>query len=117
MSRDRFLVAPSSYTKIVKAEYRLRIYLYLVRFSGMSHYWLQRYRARVRTLGSPLVHCRGIHCTKYERPRSNNGKEVQVTIRITYLNKYDLYILLQCHIGDLNPYMSIAYHKQLVCQI
>ena len=31
------------------------MYLYLVRFSGMLHYWLERYHARIRTLGSSLV--------------------------------------------------------------
>ena len=54
--RGRFLVAPSSYTKLVRAMYhRQRIYLYLVQFSGMLHSWLQRYHARIRTLGSSLV--------------------------------------------------------------
>ena len=50
-----FRVAPSSYTKLVKAVYRQRMHLYLVQFSGMSHYWLQRYSARIRTLGSSPV--------------------------------------------------------------
>ena len=51
----RFLVAPSSYTKLVKAVYRQRMYLYLVQFSGMLHCWLHRYYTRIRTLGSSLV--------------------------------------------------------------
>ena len=51
-----FLAAPSSYIKLVRAVYRQRIYYYLVQFSGMLHCWLQRYHARIRTLGSSLVH-------------------------------------------------------------
>ena len=49
------LAAPSSYIKLVKAVYRQRIYYYLVQFSGMLHFWLQRYHVRIRTLGSSLV--------------------------------------------------------------
>ena len=35
--------------------YRIRIYYHLVQFSGMLHCWLQRYHARIKTLGSSLV--------------------------------------------------------------
>ena len=52
-----FLAAPSSYIKLVRVVYRQRIYYYLVRFSGVLHCWLQRYHARIRTLGSCLVLC------------------------------------------------------------
>ena len=37
------------------AVYRQRVYLYLLQFSDQSRYWLQRYRTRIRTLGSSLV--------------------------------------------------------------
>ena len=56
MFRGRFLVAPSSYTKLVRAGHRQRIYLYLVQFSGILLCWLQKYHARIRTLGSSLVY-------------------------------------------------------------
>ena len=52
----RFLAAPSSYIKLVRAVYKQRLYYYLIQFSGMLHCWLQRYHARVRTLGSSLVY-------------------------------------------------------------
>ena len=51
----RFLAAPSSYIKLIKAAYKQRIYYYLIQFSGMLHCWLQRYHVRIRTLRSPLV--------------------------------------------------------------
>ena len=54
--RGRFPVAPSSYTQLVRTVYRQRMYLYLVQFSGMLYCWLQRYHARIRTLGSSLVY-------------------------------------------------------------
>ena len=38
----RFLAAPSSYIKLIKAAYKQRIYYYLIQFSGMLHCWLQR---------------------------------------------------------------------------
>ena len=41
--------------QFVKAFNRQRIYYYLVQFSSMVHCWLQRYHARIRTLGSSLV--------------------------------------------------------------
>ena len=54
MFHGRFPVA-SSYRKLVKAVYRQRMYLYFVQFSGILHCRLQRYHARIRTLGSSLV--------------------------------------------------------------
>ena len=55
MFRGRFPTTPSSDTKLIKVVYRQRMYLYLVQFSGMLHHGLQRYDARIRTLGSSLV--------------------------------------------------------------
>ena len=49
------MFAPSSYTQFVSVVYRQRMYLYLVQFSGMLQCWLQRYHARIRTLGSSIV--------------------------------------------------------------
>ena len=54
---SHFLAAPSSYIKLVRAVYKQRIYYCLIQFSGMLHCWLQIYHARIRTLGSSLVHC------------------------------------------------------------
>ena len=53
--RSCFQVASSSYIKLVRAVYKQRIYYYFIQFSGMLHCWLQRYHARIRTLGSSLV--------------------------------------------------------------
>ena len=47
----------SSYTKLVRAVYRQRVYNYLVQFSGMLHCWLQRCHVRIRTtFETPLVY-------------------------------------------------------------
>ena len=50
-----FLATPSSYIKLVRAVSKQRMYYYLIQFSGMLHCWLQRYHARIKTLGSSLV--------------------------------------------------------------
>ena len=41
---------------LVRGVYRQRMYFYLVQFSCILHCWLQRYHARIRTLGSSHVY-------------------------------------------------------------
>ena len=41
--------------QVVRTVYRQIMYLYLVQYSVMLYCWLQRYHARIRTLGSSLV--------------------------------------------------------------
>ena len=66
--RGGFPVSPLSYKKLFRAVYRQKIYLYLVRFSGMLRCWLQRYSERIRTLEHPsyivILDIRYIHTTK-----------------------------------------------------
>ena len=91
----RFSVAPSSYTKLVRVVYRQRMYLYLVQFSGMLQCWLQRYHARIRTLGSSLV-------AKTNQIVDYNSKSFgQKLFLVTYKNSIN-----KCDLSNLNTCMS-----------
>ena len=79
----RFSVAPSSYTKLVRAVYRQRMYLHLVQFPGMLHCWLQRYHTRIRALGSSLVDLVCIY--QYARKNKQQHKNTFLFRANTYI--------------------------------